>query len=84
MPFPMGRHSSSTPSMCVVSEDDCLSSADKGSTSMAAVLQHRVKSIAVLKTVWKTQGVRAAVDTAINMRDMAVIVDLLNVLNFRR
>lgn len=70
--------------MCIASEDDCLSTVDKGSTSMSAVLQHRVKSIAVVRSVWKTQGVRAAVDTAISMRDLAVIVDLLNVLNFRR
>lgn len=71
-------------SVAVISEDDCLAAVEKGSRSMSVVLDHRQRTLSMCRTAWRNRGPIAAMELACQMNDPSVVVDLLNILNFRR
>ncbi|XP_076354215.1 katanin p80 WD40 repeat-containing subunit B1-like isoform X2 [Tachypleus tridentatus] len=62
-----------------ISEAEAMSSIFKGHQSMMSVLQHRQKNLQIILAQWTTKEPKTALDTAINMKDMALIVDVLNI-----
>ncbi|XP_077982577.1 katanin p80 WD40 repeat-containing subunit B1-like [Glandiceps talaboti] len=63
-----------------ISEFDVLGSIEKGHNSMCAAMSHRYKNLDVVRSIWTTGDIKTAVDSAIHMNDLAIVVDLLNVL----
>lgn len=56
----------------------------KGHNSVSSLLLHRNRNLDVIRAIWTAGDIKTAVESAINMRDQAVIVDLLNILNLKR
>ncbi|XP_061162981.1 katanin p80 WD40 repeat-containing subunit B1-like isoform X3 [Saccostrea echinata] len=67
----------------VPSEGEALSTLSSGHDAMAKVLSHRSKNLQIVRAMWTSGNTKAAVDSAISMKDPSVIVDLLNVLNLK-
>ncbi|XP_071813788.1 katanin p80 WD40 repeat-containing subunit B1-like isoform X2 [Apostichopus japonicus] len=56
----------------------------KGHGSVCSLLMHRNRNLDVIRAIWTAGDIKTAVESAINMRDQAVVVDLLNILNLRK
>ncbi|XP_062570509.1 katanin p80 WD40 repeat-containing subunit B1-like isoform X3 [Saccostrea cucullata] len=67
----------------VPSEGEAMSTLSSGHDAMAKVLAHRSKNLQIVRAMWTSGNTKAAVDSAISMKDPSVIVDLLNVLNLK-
>ncbi|XP_006816983.1 katanin p80 WD40 repeat-containing subunit B1-like [Saccoglossus kowalevskii] len=63
-----------------VSESEIISAIEKGHGSMCSVLTSRHKNLDVVRSIWTSGEIRTALESAINMNDLAIIVDLLNVM----
>ncbi|XP_022241045.1 katanin p80 WD40 repeat-containing subunit B1-like isoform X2 [Limulus polyphemus] len=66
-----------------MSEAEAMSSIFKGHQSMITVFQHRRKNLQIVLAQWTTKEPQTALDAAINMNDMALIVDMLNIICLR-
>ncbi|XP_034941846.1 katanin p80 WD40 repeat-containing subunit B1 isoform X2 [Chelonus insularis] len=51
--------------------------------SMMAVLTNRQRSLQIIYSLWHNKDVKSAIDSAVAMNDLSVIVDLLGVLNLK-
>lgn len=56
----------------------------KGHKSVCSLLVHRNRNLDVIRAIWTAGDVKTAVESAINMREQAVVVDILNILNLRK
>ncbi|XP_038069897.1 katanin p80 WD40 repeat-containing subunit B1-like [Patiria miniata] len=65
-------------------EAEALDSLMKGHNSMCAVLTSRNKNLDVVRAIWTAGDIKTAVESAVNMRDQAIIVDLLNIMNIKK
>ncbi|ESO90828.1 hypothetical protein LOTGIDRAFT_191659 [Lottia gigantea] len=63
--------------------NDSLGSIDKGHTAMLTVMSSRSRNLQIVRAMWTSGNTKTAVDSAISMNDQAVMVDILNVLNFK-
>ncbi|XP_070574118.1 katanin p80 WD40 repeat-containing subunit B1-like [Ptychodera flava] len=68
------------PSQPEITENEVLGAIEKGHNSMCAVMNSRYKNLDVVRSIWSTGETKTAVESAINMNDLAVTVDLLNVM----
>jgi len=66
-----------------MSEAEVLSSIVRGHDSMMAVLTSRQRSLQIIYSLWHNKDLKAAVDSAVAMNDLAVVVDLLSVIILR-
>ncbi|XP_021913295.1 katanin p80 WD40 repeat-containing subunit B1 isoform X2 [Zootermopsis nevadensis] len=66
-----------------MSEAEVLSSMMRGHESMMAVLAGRQRSLQIVYSLWHNKDLKAAVDSAVAMNDLAVVVDLLGVIMLR-
>ncbi|XP_076370614.1 katanin p80 WD40 repeat-containing subunit B1-like isoform X2 [Tachypleus tridentatus] len=66
-----------------MSEAEAMSSIFKGHQSVITVFQHRRKNLLIVLAQWTTKEPQTAIDAAINMNDMALIVDILNIISLR-
>lgn len=66
-----------------MSEAEVLSSIMRGHESMMAVLTSRQRSLQIIYSLWHNKDLKAAVDSAVAMNDLAVVVDLLSVIILR-
>eukprot|EP00058_Branchiostoma_floridae_P017362 XP_002602850.1 hypothetical protein BRAFLDRAFT_128944 [Branchiostoma floridae] len=62
------------------SEEEVLSSVHKGHESMCAVLGNRHRNLEIVRALWTSGDIKTSVDSAVGMKDLSVMVDLLNVL----
>ncbi|XP_078689523.1 katanin p80 WD40 repeat-containing subunit B1-like isoform X2 [Branchiostoma floridae x Branchiostoma belcheri] len=62
------------------SEDEVLTSLHKGHESMCAVLGNRHRNLEIVRALWTSGDIKTSVDSAVGMKDLSVMVDLLNVL----
>ncbi|UYV81194.1 KATNB1 [Cordylochernes scorpioides] len=67
----------------VVSEAEALSTIGAGHRSMATVLAHRLKNLQIILAQWSVKDVRIALESAIHMADMSILVDILNAISLR-
>ncbi|KAG1688799.1 Katanin p80 WD40 repeat-containing subunit B1 [Nymphon striatum] len=62
-----------------MSEAEAISSIVRGHDSMIAVLMNRHKNLQIVRALWTNKDMKTAVDSAINMNDAAITVDILNI-----
>ncbi|XP_014663977.1 PREDICTED: katanin p80 WD40 repeat-containing subunit B1-like isoform X7 [Priapulus caudatus] len=63
-----------------ISEEEAMATVLTEHNSMAAVLSTRHKNLQVVRTMWTNRDVRTALDTAITMNDLSVVVDLMSLM----
>ncbi|XP_058803027.1 katanin p80 WD40 repeat-containing subunit B1 isoform X2 [Phymastichus coffea] len=63
-----------------MSDTEVVDTMMRGHDSMMAVLTSRHRSLQIIYSVWSNKGMKSAVDSAVAMNDLSVIVDLLGVL----
>lgn len=64
-----------------MSEAEVLGVVMRGHEPMMAVLVARQRNLKIVLAQYKTKDVKAAIETAIALNDLAVIVDILSVFN---
>ncbi|XP_016840722.1 katanin p80 WD40 repeat-containing subunit B1 isoform X2 [Nasonia vitripennis] len=63
-----------------MSEAEVLNTMMRGHESMMAVLTSRQRSLQIIYSLWQNKDMKSAVDSAVAMNELSVIVDLLGVL----
>ncbi|XP_074099975.1 katanin p80 isoform X1 [Cotesia typhae] len=66
-----------------ISEIEVISSITRGHDSMMMVLTNRQKSLQIIYSFWHNKDIKSAIDSAVRMNDLSVIVDLLGALNLK-
>ncbi|XP_011330395.1 katanin p80 WD40 repeat-containing subunit B1 isoform X2 [Ooceraea biroi] len=66
-----------------MSEAEVLNSMMRSHDSMMAVLKSRHRSLQIIYSLWHNKDLKAAVESAVAMNDLAVIVDLLSILTLK-
>ncbi|CAB1448805.1 unnamed protein product [Pleuronectes platessa] len=66
-----------------LSDDEVLSQMRKGHDTMCVMLSRRNMNLETVLGVWNRQGVKSAMDAAVSMNDLSIVVDLLNILNLQ-
>ncbi|XP_034176079.1 katanin p80 isoform X1 [Osmia lignaria lignaria] len=66
-----------------MSEAEVLNSMMRGHEPMMAVLTSRHRSLQIIYSLWHNKDHKAAVESAVAMNDLAVIVDLLGILTLK-
>ncbi|XP_034016205.1 katanin p80 WD40 repeat-containing subunit B1 [Thalassophryne amazonica] len=66
-----------------LSDDDALSQIRKGHDTMCVMLSSRLKNLQTVRAVWMSGDIKNAVDTAVSMNDMSIVVDILNIINMQ-
>ncbi|XP_012235415.1 katanin p80 WD40 repeat-containing subunit B1-like isoform X2 [Linepithema humile] len=67
-----------------MSEAEVLNSMMRSHESMMAVLKSRHRSLQIIYSLWHNKDLKAAVDSAVAMNDLAIIVDLLGILTLKQ
>ncbi|XP_011642814.1 katanin p80 WD40 repeat-containing subunit B1 [Pogonomyrmex barbatus] len=66
-----------------MSEAEVLNNMMRSHDSMMAVLKSRHRSLQIIYSLWHNKDLKAAVESAVAMNDLAVIVDLLGILTLK-
>lgn len=66
-----------------MSEAEVLNSMMRSHDSMMAVLKSRHRSLQIIYSLWHNKDLKAALESAVAMNDLAVIVDLLGILTLK-
>ncbi|EFN71960.1 Katanin p80 WD40-containing subunit B1 [Camponotus floridanus] len=66
-----------------MSEAEVLNSMMRSHDSMMAVLKNRHRSLQIIYSFWHNKDLKTAVETAVAMNDLAIIVDLLGILTLK-
>ncbi|BFZ13005.1 hypothetical protein BsWGS_16044 [Bradybaena similaris] len=64
-----------------LSEKDVVDVLGTGHTTMITVLEQRTRNLQLVLTMWRTGSTKTALDSAISLKDPAVMVDILNIIN---
>ncbi|XP_046379150.2 katanin p80 WD40 repeat-containing subunit B1-like isoform X2 [Haliotis rufescens] len=64
-----------------MSESEVLSSIQKGHDAMMKVMTSRGRNLQIVRAMWTSGNTKTAIDSALSMKDPAVMIDILNVLN---
>ncbi|XP_057713625.1 katanin p80 WD40 repeat-containing subunit B1 isoform X1 [Corythoichthys intestinalis] len=73
--FLSGRHSE------MLSEDEVLNHIHNGHATMCVMLSNRRKNLQSVRDVWARVGIKNALDAAVSMNDLSIVVDVLNIIN---
>ncbi|XP_071958298.1 katanin p80 WD40 repeat-containing subunit B1-like [Antedon mediterranea] len=84
LPVKLQSENKKTSQVEAKSESEVIESLNKGHDSMCAVMTSRNKNLQVIKAIWSTGDTKTAVESAVNMGDQALLVDLLNVLCLKK
>lgn len=63
-----------------LTEDDVFRNISQGHPPVIAVLDNRLKCLQIVYSVWQNKDLKTAVESAINMNEQAIIVDVLDAL----
>ncbi|XP_062922747.1 katanin p80 WD40 repeat-containing subunit B1 isoform X2 [Mobula hypostoma] len=66
-----------------LTDEDAVSQIQKGHDTMCVVLKSRFKNLDTVRAVWSTGDIKTSIDSAVTMNDLAVIVDILNIINLK-
>ncbi|XP_068441907.1 katanin p80 WD40 repeat-containing subunit B1 [Clinocottus analis] len=64
-------------------DEDSLSQLKKGHDTMCVMLRSRHKNLETVRSVWAREDVKAALDAAVSMSDLSIVVDILNIINLQ-
>ncbi|XP_041849712.1 katanin p80 WD40 repeat-containing subunit B1 [Melanotaenia boesemani] len=67
----------------VLTDDEALSQIKKGHDTMCVMLSSRHKNLQTVRAVWAREDIKSALDTAISMNDLSIVVDILNIINMQ-
>lgn len=66
-----------------LTDDEALSQIKKGHDTMCVMLSSRLKNLETVRTVWIREDVKSALESAVSMNDLSIIVDILNIINLQ-
>ncbi|CAL9702234.1 unnamed protein product [Knipowitschia caucasica] len=66
-----------------LSEEEALSQIKKGHDTMCLMLSSRHRNLETVRGVWGREGIKRALDSAVSMDDLAILVDILNIINLQ-
>ncbi|KAF3832081.1 hypothetical protein F7725_025746 [Dissostichus mawsoni] len=64
-----------------LSDDEALSQLKKGHDTMCVMLRSRHRNLETVRGVWARQDIKSALDAAVSMNDLSIVVDILNIIN---
>lgn len=64
-----------------LTDGSALSQINKGHDTMCVMLSSRHKNLQTVRSVWARDDVKSALDAAVSMNDLSIIVDVLNIVN---
>ncbi|XP_054626122.1 katanin p80 WD40 repeat-containing subunit B1 isoform X2 [Dunckerocampus dactyliophorus] len=67
----------------VLSDDEALSQIRKGHDTMCVMLSSRHKNLDTVRAVWAREGIKCALDAAVSINDLSIVVDVLNIVNMQ-
>ncbi|XP_077448482.1 katanin p80 WD40 repeat-containing subunit B1 isoform X2 [Stigmatopora argus] len=62
-------------------EDEVLNHIHNGHVTMCVMLGNRRKNLQSVRDVWTRAGIKSALDAAVSMNDLSIVVDVLNIIN---
>ncbi|XP_053175970.1 katanin p80 WD40 repeat-containing subunit B1 [Scomber japonicus] len=66
-----------------LSDEEALSQIKKGHDTMCVMLSSRHKNLQTVRAVWARDDIKSALDTAVSMNDLSIVVDILNIINLQ-
>ncbi|KAM7424778.1 hypothetical protein PAMA_000911 [Pampus argenteus] len=66
-----------------LSDEEALSQIKKGHDTMCVMLSSRHKNLQTVRAVWAREDIKGALDTAVSMNDLSIVVDILNIINLQ-
>ncbi|KAM4743706.1 katanin p80 WD40 repeat-containing subunit B1 isoform 2-T2 [Anableps anableps] len=66
-----------------LTDDGALSQINKGHDTMCVMLSSRHKNLQTVRSVWAREDVKSALDAAVSMNDLSIVVDVLNIVNLQ-
>uniref|UniRef100_A0A4W6CUC8 Katanin p80 WD40 repeat-containing subunit B1 n=1 Tax=Lates calcarifer TaxID=8187 RepID=A0A4W6CUC8_LATCA len=70
-------------SLDTLSDEEALSQIKKGHDTMCVMLSSRHKNLETVRAVWAREDIKSALDTAVSMNDLSIVVDILNIINLQ-
>ncbi|XP_070823681.1 katanin p80 WD40 repeat-containing subunit B1 [Chaetodon trifascialis] len=64
-----------------LSDEEAWSQIRKGHDTMCVMLSSRRKNLETVRAVWAREDIKSALDTAVSMNDLSIVVDILNIIN---
>ncbi|XP_015266281.1 PREDICTED: katanin p80 WD40 repeat-containing subunit B1 [Gekko japonicus] len=68
-------------SLTEIVDDEAMSQIRKGHETMCVVLTSRHKNLDAVRAKWSTGDIKTSMDSAVDINDLSVVVDLLNIIN---
>ncbi|XP_040014501.1 katanin p80 WD40 repeat-containing subunit B1 [Xiphias gladius] len=66
-----------------LSDEEALSQIKKGHDTMCVMLSSRHKNLETVRAVWAREDIKSALDAAVSMNDLSIVVDILNIINLQ-
>ncbi|KAM6949728.1 LOW QUALITY PROTEIN: katanin p80 WD40 repeat-containing subunit B1 [Lycodopsis pacificus] len=66
-----------------LSDDEALSQLKKGHDTMCVMLRSRHRNLETVRSVWAREDIKRALDAAVSMNDLSIVVDILNIINLQ-
>uniref|UniRef100_A0AAZ3R5C7 Katanin p80 WD40 repeat-containing subunit B1 n=1 Tax=Oncorhynchus tshawytscha TaxID=74940 RepID=A0AAZ3R5C7_ONCTS len=67
----------------VLGDDEALAQIRKGHDTMCVMLTSRHKNLDTIRAVWGSGDVKTSLDSAVSMKDLSIVVDILNIVNLK-
>ncbi|XP_031686461.1 katanin p80 WD40 repeat-containing subunit B1-like isoform X1 [Oncorhynchus kisutch] len=67
----------------VLGDDEALAQIRKGHETMCVMLTSRHKNLDTIRAVWGSGDVKTSLDSAVSMKDLSIVVDILNIVNLK-
>uniref|UniRef100_A0A4W5M8T4 Katanin p80 WD40 repeat-containing subunit B1 n=1 Tax=Hucho hucho TaxID=62062 RepID=A0A4W5M8T4_9TELE len=71
------------PVSVVLGDDEALAQIRKGHDTMCVMLTSRHKNLDTIRAVWGSGDVKTSLDSAVSMKDLSIVVDILNIVNLK-
>uniref|UniRef100_A0A673VQR1 Katanin p80 WD40 repeat-containing subunit B1 n=1 Tax=Salmo trutta TaxID=8032 RepID=A0A673VQR1_SALTR len=82
-PAPLEDGESLLSSRYVLGDDEALAQIRKGHDTMCVMLTSRHKNLDTIRAVWGSGDVKTSLDSAVSMKDLSIVVDILNIVNLK-
>uniref|UniRef100_A0A3Q0QUN2 Katanin p80 WD40 repeat-containing subunit B1 n=1 Tax=Amphilophus citrinellus TaxID=61819 RepID=A0A3Q0QUN2_AMPCI len=82
-PAPPEDGESGTAPSAALSDEEALTQIRKGHDTMCVMLSSRHKNLQTVRAMWAREDIKMALDTAVSMNDLSIVVDILNIINLQ-
>ncbi|XP_028257282.1 katanin p80 WD40 repeat-containing subunit B1 [Parambassis ranga] len=72
-----------TPNHRALSVEEAAAQISKGHDTMCVMLSSRLKNLQAVRAVWVREDIKSAMDKAVSMNDLSIVVDILNIINLQ-